>query len=169
MNTNVCGLGVRLSDTRRTHNCDQEDTYPGPQPPLSANWFVVLPQHPLYGRLVTVLARRSSATSIRCVVEDPSHPGFHYLVPERWLAPTAPHTPVGDSSSHHGLRLALAALDKMVQLVLAIQPPRRETPNAPALTRDDPPDRDPASSHRSNPTADPALPPGAQSRRRSAS
>jgi hypothetical protein len=150
-------------------NRDQKDAYTGQQEPLSAVLFVVLPHHPLFGRRVTILSRHPSATSVRCIIEDPAVPGFRYVIPERWLAPSSPSEASPPPPTLRSITLPLSALDKMVQLILHTQPPRRASANEPASTRDDLADRDPTPSDDQNQPARPALSPRPDPARRHSS
>jgi hypothetical protein len=85
---------------------------------------VALPGHPWYGRSVQILGRRRTATTIRCIIQDGAHPGFHYQVPERWLLSSPPP----DSAwmlTCPTVCLPLAALDRMVQIILLTEHARR--------------------------------------------
>src|SRR5271166_4229608 len=74
---------------------DQGETRERPPEPTLEERFVALPGHPWYGRRVQILGRRRTATSIRCIIQDGAHPGFHYQVPERWLLSSPPPDPAG--------------------------------------------------------------------------
>ncbi len=89
------------------------------KPPLENKYFAY-PGHPLYGRQVTVVGRRTTKTEIRCVVEDPARPGFHYQIPARWLSDQPPpeNKPV---SALEPISLPIASLDRMVQMILTKQ------------------------------------------------
>lgn len=59
-------------------------------------------------------------TDQRCIIEDPAHPGFHYHLSERWLSNTPPPE-TEPASAQTPVRLPMAALDRMVQMILAQQ------------------------------------------------
>src|SRR5579875_1934244 len=80
--------------------------------------YVVLPHHPLYGCLVTILRRQVATTYVKCTVEDPAHPGFRYQIREYWLSSSAPPLPPISPTPEQVVCLPLSALDKMVQKLL---------------------------------------------------
>ena len=96
-------------DSNNNETCQQE--------PQSEEKYVILPGHPFYGQRFRVLSRRDHKTYIRCVIENPQQPGFHYHIMERWLSSTPPQLPAEPSIV---IALQLCALDKMVQMVLTI-------------------------------------------------
>lgn len=85
----------------------------------AAQKFVVLPHHPLYGHLVTILKRRIATTYIDCTIEDPAHPGFRYHIREWWLSSTRPPPLPISPTPEQAICLPLGSLDKMVQRLLA--------------------------------------------------
>jgi hypothetical protein len=85
----------------------------------SNEYYVALPGHPFYGRRVKVLQWRSSTTYTRCVIEDPEHRDFHHHIPERWLS-VSPPPDLAPVSGQDPIWLPLPALDRMVQMILAM-------------------------------------------------
>jgi hypothetical protein len=84
----------------------------------AAQKYVVLPHHPLYGCLITIIKRRVATTYVDCTIEDPAHPGFRYHIREWWLSSTQP-PPLPISPTHNeAICLRLSSLDKMVQRLL---------------------------------------------------
>jgi hypothetical protein len=81
--------------------------------------YVVQPSHPMYGREVTVVGIRGGATAIRCIIADPQHPSFHYHIRQRWLSATAPTAATASRQPDQAVAIALSALDRLVQYVLA--------------------------------------------------
>jgi len=65
----------------------------------AAQKYVVLPHHPLYGCLVTIIRRQVATTYVKCTIENPAHPGFRYQIREYWLSsiqpPSLPISPIG--------------------------------------------------------------------------
>ena len=84
----------------------------------AAQKYVVLPHHPLYGCLVTILKRRVATTYVDCSIEAPAHPGFRYHIRECWLSSTQPPPLPISPTPNAGICLRLTALDKMVQRLL---------------------------------------------------
>ena len=84
----------------------------------SAQKYVVLPHHPLYGGLVTIRKRRLATTYVDCTIEDPTHPGFRYHIREYWLSSTQPPPLPISPTPEEAICLPLIALDKMVQRLL---------------------------------------------------
>lgn len=99
-------------------NGDLDNKEKGQQEPQSDERYVILPGHPFYGQCFKVVSRRDHKTYVRCVIENPKQPGFHYHIMERWLSATPPTLPVKPSFV---ITLEPVALDKMVQMVLAIK------------------------------------------------
>ncbi len=97
-------------------NDDGETKSLNQQQPTLEQQYVVLPGHPFFGRQFIVLARRSSRTYTRCVIEDPEHPGFHYHINDRWLSPDPP---AAAAQLRCTVQLPMTVLDRMAQLVLA--------------------------------------------------
>ena len=85
----------------------------------TAHKYVVLPHHPLYGCLVTILRRQVATTYVKCTIEDPAHPGFCYQIREYWLSSCAPPLPPISPMPEKAVCLPLSALDKMVQRLSA--------------------------------------------------
>jgi hypothetical protein len=96
-------------------------------PDITAQKFVVLPHHPLYGCQVLVLKRRVATTYVDCTVEDPAHPGFRYHIREWWLSSTRPPSLPISPTPEEAICLPLSALDKMVQRLLTTPYFRRIT------------------------------------------
>ena len=96
-------------------------------PDIAAHKFVVLPHHPLYGCLVTILKRRVATTYVDCTIEDPAHPGFRTHIREWWLSSTQPPAIPISPTQHEAICLPLSALDKMVQRLLTTSYFRRIT------------------------------------------
>jgi hypothetical protein len=94
---------------------------------ITAQKFVVLPHHPLYGCLVTILKRRIATTYVDCTIEDPAHPGFRYHIREWWLSSTQPPPIPISPTPNEAICLRLSALDKMVQRLLTTPYFRRIT------------------------------------------
>jgi hypothetical protein len=109
--------------------CDQETKYLNQPKPPSEQLYVALPGHPLYGRLVSILRRRTTDTATHCLVEDPHHPTFCYQMLERWLGTEPPPPAVLPTAAPRALALSLVALDRLVQLLLAQQLPRMDEPH----------------------------------------
>jgi hypothetical protein len=84
----------------------------------------------MYGVRVRVLSERQSATYIRCVIADPDHPSFHYHIHQRWLSATAPVPLAAATPPNSSVIVPLAALDKLVQLILVRQQLRRTSHHA---------------------------------------
>lgn len=82
--------------------------------------YVTLPGHPFYGHQVTVVGQRTYSTDQRCIIEDPSHPGFYYHIPERWLSNTPP-LKTESLLVQEPVALPIPALDRMVQMILTKQ------------------------------------------------
>ncbi len=109
-------------------NSNQSSKHDDPPKPLSAaahaapagntQKFVVLPHHPLYGCLVTILKRRVATTYVDCTIETPASPGFRYHIREGWLSSTPPPPLPTSPTDHEAVCLPLSALDKMVQRLL---------------------------------------------------
>ncbi len=93
----------------------------------SAQKYVVLPHHPLYGCLVTIRKRRLATTYVDCTIEDPTHPGFRYHIREYWLSSTQPPPLPISPTPEEAICLPLSALDKMVQRLLTTAYFRRIT------------------------------------------
>ena len=105
----------------RLKACDQETKCLNQQTPPSEQLYVALPGHPLYGRLVSILRRRTTDTATHCLVEDPHHPTFCHQILERWLCAEPPPPAVLPNAAQRAIALSLVALDRLVQLVLAQQ------------------------------------------------
>jgi hypothetical protein len=84
-----------LIDPNQSSKYDDQPTPPSTEskepPDAAAHKFVVLPHHPLYGCLVTILQRRVRTTYVDCLIADPAHSGFRYHIHEGWLSSTQPH------------------------------------------------------------------------------
>ena len=63
------------------------------------------------------MGKRIRKAEVRCIIEDPDRPGFHYQIPERWLSEQPPpeNKPVAVQDPVY---LSMAALDRMVQMIL---------------------------------------------------
>ena len=101
-------------------------------PDTATQKFVVLPHHPLYGCLVTILKRRIATTYVDCTIEDPAHPGFRYHIREWWLSSIQPPPLPISPTEHEAICLRLSALDKMVQRLLTTPYFRRINDDEPA-------------------------------------
>jgi hypothetical protein len=86
----------------------------------AAQKYVVLPHHPLYGCLVTIIRRQVATTYVKCTIENPAHPGFRYQIREYWLSSIQPPSLPISPTSDEAVCLPLPALDKMVQRLLTI-------------------------------------------------
>ncbi len=105
------------------------------QQDAAAQKFVVLPHHPLYGCLVTIIKRRVATTYVDCTIEDPAHPGFRYHIREWWLSSTQPPPIPISPTQHKAICLRLSALDTMVQRLLTTPYFRRITDDEQACHR----------------------------------
>lgn len=130
------------------NQCNQHDSQPKPLsaqvtklPDAAAETFVVLPSHPLYGRSVTIIARRVRTTYVDCTIETLARPGFPYHIRECWLSSTAPPPSPGATSPSSAICVRLSALDKMVQQLLTTAYFRRISHDEPADTPPALPDR----------------------------
>jgi hypothetical protein len=101
-------------------SCDQPNQQSGQESPLSETLFVALPGHPLYGRGVHIIRRRSTSTATHCLIQDPDRPQFRYQILARWLSPSAPPPQAPPAVSP--LALSLVALDRLVQRLLGMRP-----------------------------------------------
>jgi hypothetical protein len=144
-------------------------------PDDAAQKFVVLPHHPLYGCLVTILKRRIATTYVDCTIEAPVHPGFRYHIREWWLSSIQPPALPISPTHQEGICLPLSTLDKMVQRLLTTSYFRRITddeqvdhalPAANAGPGAPPVDLVPTSSHQPNAAANSSFLPGTRTRRR---
>src|SRR5579871_4996909 len=95
--------------------------------------YVVLPHHPLYGCLVTIITRRVATTYVNCTIEDPACPDFRYHIRECWLSLTPPPPLPISPTPNEGICLRLTALDKIVQKLLT-------TPSFSRINDDEPTD-----------------------------
>ncbi len=84
--------------------------------------YVGLPGHPLYGRCVLIVRRRTTATATHCLIADPDHPTFCYQILERWLSTQSPPPAVPPAAAPRALVVSLVALDRLVRLVWAKHP-----------------------------------------------
>ncbi len=137
--------------------------------------YVVLPHHPLYGRLVTIRRRQVATTYVKCAIEDPAYPGFCYQIREYWLSSSAPAPLPISPTPEQAVCLPLCALDKMVQRLSATTYFRRimdddqaNQTNTPTQSRCQSASDDlaPTSSKQPDATEQSPLLPGAQPRRR---
>jgi hypothetical protein len=103
--------------------CHQQNQQSGQESPLSETLFVALPGHPLYGRSVHIVRRRSTSTATHCLIQDPDRPKFRYQILERWLSASAPPPPASPAVSP--LVLSLVALDRLLQRLLGMRLTRR--------------------------------------------
>lgn len=138
----------------------QDDAQKNPLGPQSNEQFVVLPGHPFYGRRVRVVGSRSSTTYTLAVIEDPTRPGFHYHIPQRWLASAPPLPALPSASALRAICLSWAALDKMVQLILTQDETRRTHEDLQPVERDDSQPLEPTADIPPDPAQRPALLPG---------
>lgn len=109
-------------------NSNQRSKYDDqPTPPLAKmkartdndpQKYVVLPQHPLYGCLVSIIRRQVATTYVKCTIEDPAHPGFRYQIREHWLSSSPPPPLPISPTPEEAICLPLSALDTMVQRLL---------------------------------------------------
>jgi hypothetical protein len=84
----------------------------------TAQKYVVLPHHPLYGCLVTIIRRQVATTYVKCTIEDPAHPSFRYQIREHWLSSSQPPPLPISPTPNEAICLPLSALDTMVQRLL---------------------------------------------------
>ena len=89
--------------------------------------YVVLPHHPLYGCLVTIIKRQVATTYVKCTIEDPAHPGFPYQIREHWLSSSQPPPLPISPTPTEAICLPLFALDTMVKKLLTTPYFRRIT------------------------------------------
>ncbi len=133
---------------------------------------MVLPHHPLYGCLVTILKRRVATTYVDCTIEDPTHPGFRYHIREWWLSSTQPPPLPISPTAKEAICLPLSAVDKMVQRLLCtsyfrrIKDDEQANPGANAGPGASPVDLVPTSTHKPNAAAVSSFLPGTPTRRR---
>jgi hypothetical protein len=84
--------------------------------------YVVLPGHPLYGRCVPIVRRRTTATATHCLIADPDHPTFCYQILARWLSTQPPPPAVPSAAAPRALVVSLVALDRLVRFIGAKHP-----------------------------------------------
>ncbi len=121
----------KRKDSPRNSSCStQPNKQDNPPRPTSDFQYVTQPGHPMYGKKVRVLEKRQSRTYTRCVIADPHHPSFHYHLNQRWLSATAPVSYAPATAPNAAIAVPLAALDKLVQLVLNRQQLRRTSHHA---------------------------------------
>src|SRR5215469_15487701 len=121
-----CHVGSPLTllddDTNQSSKYDDQPKPPSTEakesPDTPTQKFVVLPHHPLYGCLVTILNRRIATTYVDCTIEDPAHPDFRYHIREWWLSSTQPPPLPISPTPNEAICLPLSAVDKMVQRLL---------------------------------------------------
>ncbi len=147
----------------------QEKQQDGQEKQKSAEFYVALPGHPFYGHRVKILQRRISKTYTRCVIEDPAHPEFHYHIPERWLSVSPPPSAPIPVSAQNSVWLPLPALDKMVQMILAMDQTRRAREDDRLFEQDDRANLDAGPSGEQDTTWRASLLSGAKSDRRNSS
>jgi hypothetical protein len=137
--------------------------------------YVVLPYHPLYGCLVSIIKRQVATTYVKCTIEDPVYPGFRYQIREHWLSSSQPPPLPISPMQEEAICLPLSDLDTMVQRLLATPYFRRITDDehtchthdaSPTLTGSVSGDLASASSKQPDTTEQSPLLPGAQPSRR---
>lgn len=84
----------------------------------SVQHFIALPGHPLYGQPVGVITYHTIKREIYALLEDPTHPGFHYQIQATWLSITPPLPEKDPIPEQEPIALSLVALDKMVQTIM---------------------------------------------------
>jgi hypothetical protein len=166
----VDGIGkeestLRRDSPRKSSHDVQHKQQDGQEIQKSDKYYVTLPGHPFYGRCVKVLQRRTSKTYTRCVIEDPTHPDFHHHISERWLSVSPPPDCV-PGFAQDPIWLPLPALDRMVQMILAMDQTRRAREDDQPFERGDRTDLDADSSGEQERTRRAALLPGVETDRR---
>ena len=102
--------------------CNQQTKSPDPPSPRSEPMYVVLPGHPLYGRCVPIVRRRTTATATHYLIADPDHPTFCYQILARWLSTQPPAPAVSSAAAPRALVVSLVALDRLVRFIRAKHP-----------------------------------------------
>jgi hypothetical protein len=150
-----------------TLNDNQANKQNGPAEQSSEEWlYVSLPGHPFYGQRVRLIKYQPASTARYCLIEDPQQSDFHYQIKSTWLSSSPPIPASQLEFKQPAVRIALSALDKMVQMILVHQNERRIKDVEPFIQRGSSPDlgTDPRSQppevHRE------ALLPGAETGRR---
>jgi hypothetical protein len=142
---------------------------------IESEKFVVLPHHPLYGRVVKVVERRVRRTYVDCTIEEPTQPTFRYHIHESWLSSTPPLCLPKAPMPNETICVNLSALDKMVQNLLTTSYFRRISHDEQAYhpvsvsdpaTRSAPADLEPTSADQPHSAPTSALLPGTPTGRR---
>jgi hypothetical protein len=130
-----------------------------PEKPLSGEFYVSLPGHPLYGQRVQLTHYEPSAIGHWCLIEDPLFPDFHYQIKATWLSPTPP-LPISESElKKTSICILLRALDRMVQVLLTHSQNWRASEDGQENSREQRSDLEPASgSEQTDATRTPLLP-----------
>ena len=137
--------------------------------------FVVLPHHPLYGRVVKTVQRRVRRTYVDCTIEEPTQPEFRYYIHECWLSSTPLLSLPNAPTPNEAICVRLSALDKMVQKLLTTSYFRRishdeqachPAPVSDPATRSAPADLEPTSADQPRSAPASAFLPGTRKGRR---
>lgn len=94
--------------------------------------YIALPTHPHYGRPVRVIRQLTAREHTWCLIEDLTHPGFHFHLLAHWLSAFPQDAPKGQVDQAP-IILPLGALDKLVQLLLGKHQQGRADQNDPAV------------------------------------
>jgi hypothetical protein len=147
---------------------DKSDTQNSPEKPLSDEWYVSLPGHPLYGQRVQLTHYEPAATARFCLIEDPLFPDFHYQIKVTWLSSTPPLPISASEFKQPSIRISLPGLDRMVQVILIHSQNRRASEDEQSIDREYRSDLEPTSgSEQTDASRTPFFPGITESRRHS--
>lgn len=147
---------------------DKSDTQNSLEKLLSYEWYVSLPGHPLYGQRVQLTHYEPAATARFCLIEDPVFPNFHYQIKATWLSSTPPLPISASEFKQLSIRIALSALDRMVQVILIHSQNWRASEDEQSIDREYRSDLESVSgSEQTNASRAPLLPGVTESRRHS--
>jgi len=94
--------------------------------------YIALPTHPHYGHPVRVIRQLTEKEHTGCLIEDLTHPGFHFHILAHWLS-ALPQGATKGQVDQAPIILPLAALDKLVQLLLGKHQQGRADHHDPAV------------------------------------
>jgi hypothetical protein len=124
---------------------DKSNTNNSPEKPLSGEFYVSLPGHPLYGQRVQLTHFEPATTARYCLIEDPNFPDFHYQIKATWLSSIHPLPISASEFKKTAIWIALPALDRMVQVILTHSQNRRASEDGQSISREQRSDLEPTS------------------------
>jgi hypothetical protein len=132
----TCSYKSPLFYPKISLNDNKSNTQTGPEKQLSDEFYVSLPGHLLYGQRVRLTHYEPTAIARYCLIEDPVFPDFHYQIKATWLS-SSPPLPISPAEFRQAsIRIALSALDRMVQILLIHSHNRRASEDGQAIDRE---------------------------------